>query len=86
MKTLALMIFFVPVFAMANEPVDDEVLFQARCAGLCHQLPEPSMLKAKQWSKVLTVMQKRMQQRGVAPMSESEHAQLLTYLQKNSRQ
>jgi len=57
-----------------------------RCADLCHQLPDPAMLKAKQWTKVLNVMQKRMQQRGVMPMTEQEFAQLQTYLQANSRQ
>jgi len=88
MKTWVFIALFVPglVLAQTLAAVDDEILFQARCADLCHQLPDPNMLKAKQWVKVLKVMQKRMQQRGVMPMSEQEFSQILAYLQANSRQ
>ena len=48
--------------AEAQENIEQgKVLFESRCP-LCHQLPEPSMLKLDQWRRLLTTMQKRMQQ------------------------
>ena len=54
-------------------------LFETRCA-ICHQLPEPAMLKPNQWRVVLMTMQKRMEQRGLPPLSEEEFTLLLKYL------
>jgi mono/diheme cytochrome c family protein len=62
---------------MANE--EGKQIFETRC-GACHQLPEPAMLKAKQWRLVLMTMQKRMQQNGLPPLSEDELALVLKYL------
>lgn len=36
-----------------------EDLFVTRCA-LCHQLPEPGMLKPQQWKLIISTMQQRM--------------------------
>jgi len=61
-----------------------ESLFKGRCQ-MCHQLPEPSMLKPKQWKLILTVMQQRMQQAGVPPLTEEETEMLLEYLSERAR-
>lgn len=59
-------------------------LFEGRCQ-MCHQLPEPSMLNAKQWRLVLGTMQHRMQQAGVPPLTAEETDMLVDYLVEQSR-
>ena len=59
-------------------------LFEGRCQ-MCHQLPEPDMLKPKQWKLILTTMQQRMQQAGVPPLTEDETGRLLEYLTEYAR-
>ncbi len=67
--------------ASANEA---EVLFTGRCA-MCHQLPEPAMLKPKQWKLILVTMQQRMQQANVPPLQAQEHDLILEYLTARAR-
>jgi mono/diheme cytochrome c family protein len=68
--------------------VDAEVsgkdMFAARCA-LCHQLPEPGMLKAKQWSFIVETMQQRMQQANMPQLNEQEKESILEFLSLNAR-
>lgn len=59
-------------------------LFEGRCQ-MCHQLPEPGMLKPAQWKLLLNVMQQRMQQAGVPPLTEDETKRLLEYLSARAR-
>ena len=59
-------------------------LFEGRCQ-MCHQLPEPGMLKPAQWKLLLNVMQQRMQQAGVPPLTEDETERLLEYLSARAR-
>ncbi len=54
-------------------------LFEARCTS-CHQLPEPSMLNARQWKIVLQTMQKRMQHKKMAPLSKDEIETIHRYI------
>jgi len=71
--------------AAAQENIEQgKVLFESRCP-VCHQLPEPSMLKLDQWRRLLTTMQKRMQQSGMPPLSDSEFQQVLDYLATQAR-
>ncbi len=67
--------------ASANEA---EALFTGRCA-MCHQLPEPAMLKPKQWKLILVTMQQRMQQANVPPLQAQEHDLILEYLTARAR-
>ncbi len=69
---------------IAAEPDPGETLYRSRC-GLCHQLPEPNMLTAKQWRIVLETMQKRMGHIEMPPLSKSEREQILGYLGKHAR-
>ncbi len=64
---------------------DAEALFTGRCA-MCHQLPEPGMLKPKQWELILVTMQQRMQQAKVPPLQAQEHDMILEYLTTHARQ
>jgi len=61
-----------------------EDLFKGRCQ-MCHQLPEPGMLRPNQWKLILTTMQQRMQQAGVPPLTEEETERLLEYLAERAR-
>jgi mono/diheme cytochrome c family protein len=76
---MIILLVLLSVSAMAIAEEDGKQIFEARCAA-CHQLPEPAMLKPKQWRLVLMTMQKRMQQNGLAALSEEEFAQVLKYL------
>ena len=59
-------------------------IFVSRCA-LCHQLPEPSMLRPKQWGLIMKVMQQRMQQANVPQLNDQEFELILKYLQERAR-
>ena len=59
-------------------------LFEGRCQ-MCHQLPEPDMLRPKQWKLILTTMQQRMQHASVPPLTADETERLLEYLSERAR-
>ena len=59
-------------------------LFEGRCQ-MCHQLPEPGMLKPQQWKLILTTMQQRMSHANVPPLTEDEIERLLEYLTPRAR-
>ena len=63
---------------------DSKSLFEGRCQ-MCHQLPEPSMLRPKQWRLILGTMQQRMQQAGVPPLTGDETEMILEYIAEQSR-
>ena len=81
---LTTLFFLIPVTSIATETNAGEMLYKSRC-GLCHQLPEPSMLTAKQWRIVLETMQKRMGHIEMPPLSENEREQILSYLGKHAK-
>ena len=62
----------------------EKSLFEGRCQ-MCHQLPEPGMLRPKQWRLILATMQQRMQQAGVPPLTEEETEMILEYIAEQSR-
>ena len=88
MKVITLAIFLSITAAplIAAESDEDEKLFELRCGIGCHQLPEPSMLKAKQWQRVMVTMEKRMAQAEMAPLTQDERERLLAYLTQYARQ
>ncbi len=59
-------------------------LFKGRCQ-MCHQLPEPGMLRPKQWRLILGTMQQRMQQAGVPQLTADETEMVLEYIAEQSR-
>ena len=68
----------------ADRSADSKSLFEGRCQ-MCHQLPEPGMLRPNQWRLILTTMQQRMQQAGVPPLTEEETEMVLEYIAEQSR-
>ncbi len=68
----------------SDRSADLKSLFEGRCQ-MCHQLPEPGMLRPKQWRLILTTMQQRMQQAGVPQLTEEETEMVLEYIAEQSR-
>ena len=68
----------------AEDQSEAEDLFVTRCS-LCHQLPEPAMLKPQQWKLIISTMQQRMQQAGMPQLSEQETEAILEYLSERAR-
>ena len=82
----AVMLLSIVATPLAAAEVDTEAaLFELRCGTGCHQLPEPSMLKPKQWQRVLITMEKRMAQAGQGELTTDERERLLAYLTKHAR-
>ena len=78
--SMALGLTLLVTTAEAQEDIEQgKMLFESRCA-VCHQLPEPAMLKLDQWQRSLNTMQKRMQSFGMSPLTELEFQQVLAYL------
>lgn len=71
--------------AAADDLETGRQLFEARCGGGCHQLPEPASLKPSQWPLVLQTMQKRMRQFGMPPLTDAEYDAVLAYLVAHAR-
>jgi hypothetical protein len=59
-------------------------VYAARCST-CHVLPHPARLTYLGWVQLLPLMERRMAERGMAPLSEGERNQILAYLKANAR-
>jgi cytochrome c5 len=70
--------------SIVDRSADAKSLFEGRCQ-MCHQLPEPGMLRPKQWKLILTTMQQRMQQAGVPQLTGEETEMILEYIAEQSR-
>jgi mono/diheme cytochrome c family protein len=68
----------------SEDQSDAEDMFIVRCA-LCHQLPDPGMLKPQQWKLIISTMQQRMQQAGVRQLDDQELETILEYLGERAR-
>jgi Dihaem cytochrome c len=62
----------------------DARVYRARC-GSCHALPHPARLTYPGWVQLLPLMERRMAERGMAPLSEAERNQILAYLKAHAR-
>lgn len=78
--------FFAALAAagFAETPDEGADLFEVRCA-LCHQIPDPVMLKPAQWDSILTVMQKRIEQKGLPQLPDDEVRAIREFLHNNAR-
>ena len=64
------------------DALSGEEIFTTVCADACHQAPDRSRLRPKQWRVVLNTMQVRMKSAGRTPLTEDQNKQLLKYLSK----
>lgn len=85
-RALLTAVFFAALAApgFAETPDEGADLFEARCA-LCHQIPDPAMLKPAQWDAILTVMQKRIEQKGLPQLPDDEVKAIREFLHNNAR-
>jgi len=58
-------------------------LYLKRC-GQCHQPYNPSLMTAPMWAAQVDLMQQRMQQTGLAPLTPEERKTILGYLSGNA--
>ncbi len=57
----------------------------AKQCSTCHKPPMPNIHPANLWVTTLYRMQKHRQQRGLGRMTETQHQQVLAYLQRHSQ-
>ena len=60
-------------------------LYLKRC-GQCHQAYNPSLMTAAMWAVKVNLMQQRMKQTGLAPLTPDERKTILEYLSSNAGQ
>ena len=58
--------------------------FVSRCSA-CHAVPHPGRHSYQGWLYLVTVMEQRMAERGMAPLSAEDREVILAYLQANAR-
>jgi cytochrome c5 len=56
-------------------------IYDLKCT-LCHQRPEPNMLKLKQWKLVLNLMQERFKHSKMNPLNNDEYNAVYSYIEK----
>jgi hypothetical protein len=59
-------------------------LYAKRC-GPCHAVPHPARLAYPGWVQLLPVMERRMAESGMQPLSEAERNEILAYLKAHAR-
>jgi len=62
-----------------------EQLYAQRC-GQCHSPYYPRSLTAAMWQIQVEVMQSKMEQAGIAPLTPDEEKAILNYLSRHSEQ
>lgn len=82
--SVVLLFFMMALSVLAGEQEEGQAIFKARC-GLCHQHPDPGMLKPEQWRILLDTKQKLMFKAGMTPLNNEEYNSLLEYLQQNAK-
>lgn len=60
-------------------------LYVKRC-GECHQAYNPRMMTAAMWAVKVDLMQERMKQTGLTPLTPDERKTILNYLSTNAGQ
>jgi len=58
--------------------------FVSRC-GVCHAVPHPGRLDYQGWVSLLPLMEQRMAERGMMPLTAEDRQLILAYLQENAR-
>jgi mono/diheme cytochrome c family protein len=71
-------------FTLPDARSDGARAFASRC-GTCHALPHPRRHDYAAWQALVGLMDRRMAERGVAPLTDSERTAILAYLRENCR-
>jgi diheme cytochrome c len=68
---------------LPGEGSDAAQLYINRC-GQCHPAYNPSQMTAAMWATQVDLMQERMKQTGLAPLTPAERKTILDYLTSNA--
>jgi mono/diheme cytochrome c family protein len=68
---------------LPDEGSDAAQLYLNRC-GQCHQAYNPSQMTAAMWAVQVDLMQARMKQTGLAPLTPDQRKTILEYLSSNA--
>jgi mono/diheme cytochrome c family protein len=68
---------------LPDEGSDAAQLYLRKC-GQCHQAYNPSQMTAAMWATQVDLMQERMKQTGLAPLTSAERETVLQYLSSNA--
>ncbi len=60
------------------------VLYSEKC-GICHAVPSPKRNTVAEWKNLLSLMERRMAERNMVPLSAGEKETLMNYLKDNAR-
>ncbi len=68
-------------------PEQESIAFDAyrKHCGACHALPHPGRHTFEAWRQVVTLMERRMEEKGLAPLSTEERDLILAYLKRHAR-
>ena len=85
---LALAVFTFFTIAGCQQPLPEQdsyagQLYLRQC-GQCHQPYNPSSMTATMWATQVDLMQEKMQQTGLAPLTPAERHTILEYLSSNA--
>ncbi len=70
---------------MPDQTSPNAQLYVARC-GQCHAPYKPHTMTADMWRAQLPMMEDKMRQAGLPPLSDSDREQILDYLTANAGQ
>ncbi len=59
-------------------------LYAEKCSA-CHAVPHPKRNNASEWQHLLTLMEQRMNERGMDALTNEQRKTILAYLQTNAR-
>ena len=59
-------------------------IYIKRC-GICHAVPHPARHSDSGWLLVVPLMEQRMAERGIRPLTDEERSAILRYLQAHAR-
>jgi hypothetical protein len=59
-------------------------VYSKRC-GICHAVPHPARHSDTGWLRLLPLMEQRMAERGIRPLTDKERSDILRYLQAHAR-
>ena len=59
-------------------------IYSKRC-GICHAVPHPARHSYTGWLRLLPLMEQRMAERGIRPLTNEERSAILRYLQAHAR-
>jgi len=88
LKIAALLGAIVLLGSCQNGKIPDEDSYAAQLylnkCGQCHQAYDPSLMTAAMWAAKVDLMQEKMKETGLTPLTQAERKTVLEYLSSNA--